>query len=272
MSVELSEEIHRRFGNVRRARGCYLYTEKGVRLTDCCLDGGRAILGWDGGKARTVFKDTLERGATGSYCGNYDSRLVTSVRHLLPEAYGEIRWYYREPSLQEKPVLWRPWLDITATVTPTVTGYPEVTPVFPCVEEGKDLPAVIKLVPPYPWATTLCIYAFRGTVDGVPASDVIPAPYAAALARAFCDLKTALGIFGEEDFKCFSRQLTPFFERKGCWLFPKMPREEYDGFVLACLDSGIVISPDYDEPSIIPWRANKGDIKKIALAGGKINQ
>ena len=94
MSFELAAEIQKRYGNVRRARGCYLYTEKGVRLTDCYLDGGRALLGWDGGKARTVFKDTLERGATGAYCGGYESRLATAVRHLLPGEYTEIRWYY----------------------------------------------------------------------------------------------------------------------------------------------------------------------------------
>ena len=96
MSFELAAEIQKRYGNVRRARGCYLYTEKGVRLTDCYLDGGRALLGWDGGKARTVFKDTLERGATGAYCGGYESRLATAVRHLLPGEYTEIRWYYAD--------------------------------------------------------------------------------------------------------------------------------------------------------------------------------
>ena len=83
MAIELAAEIQKRYGFVRRARGCYLYTEKNVRLTDCFLDGGRALLGWDGGKARTVFKDTLERGANGSYCGGYESRLATAVRHLL---------------------------------------------------------------------------------------------------------------------------------------------------------------------------------------------
>ena len=98
MAIELAAEIQKRYGFVRRARGCYLYTGKNVRLTDCFLDGGRALLGWDGGKARTVFKDTLERGANGSYCGGYESRLATAVRHLLPSEYTEIRWYYDAPS------------------------------------------------------------------------------------------------------------------------------------------------------------------------------
>ncbi len=324
MAIELAAEIQKRYGFVRRARGCYLYTEKNVRLTDCFLDGGRALLGWDGGKARTVFKDTLERGANGSYCGGYESRLATAVRHLLPDEYTEIRWYYDSPSAvregaadcaslgarnaPESPnaafcaaresgaaassensapldaVLWRPWLDICATAEPKPTRYPEITITHP----GAERPDVIKLVPPYPWATSLCIYAFRADVPQnatgakqepgataaqtadpktsreIPAYDVVPAPLLAAYARAFYDLKTALGTFGENDFKQFSKQLSPLFNRRACWLFPKIPRDHYDDFAKRCLDEGIVVSPDYDIPSIIPWRANKGDIKRIA--------
>ncbi|MBO4508975.1 MAG: hypothetical protein J5747_10120 [Spirochaetaceae bacterium] len=333
MSFELAAEIQKRYGNVRRARGCYLYTEKGVRLTDCYLDGGRALLGWDGGKARTVFKDTLERGATGAYCGGYESRLATAVRHLLPREYTEIRWYYGDcasgsansatcavsggsvlcgsadgasagtalgargsttgthEACVRDAVLWRPWLDICAESTPKPTRYPEITIIHP----GAERPAIIRLVPPYPWATTLCIYAFRTdapqtvasgakTEQGataatganaaqlastpqttnIPPSDVVPAPLLAAYARAFCDLKTALGTFGENDFKCFAKQLSPLFDRRACWLFPKIPRDSYEDFAKRCLDAGIVVSPDYDTPSLIPWRANKGDIKRIA--------
>ncbi|MBO4704244.1 MAG: hypothetical protein J5647_00715, partial [Spirochaetaceae bacterium] len=295
-------------GNVRRARGCYLYTEKGVRLTDCYLDGGRTLLGWDGGKARTVCKDTLERGATGAYCGGYESRLATAVRHLLPGEYTEIRWYYADcretcavsggsaggagadcvscaPSKMRDladgagdAVLWRPWLDICAESTPKQTRYPDIKIVHP----GTERPAVIKLVPPYPWATSLCIYAFRADVPQnatgakqepgatsatgaeIPPSDVVPTPLLAAYARAFYDLKTALGMFGENDFKQFSKQLSPLFDRRACWLFPKIPRDSYEDFAKRCLDAGIVVSPHYDVPSIIPWRANKGDIKRIA--------
>ncbi len=290
MAIELAAEIQKRYGFVRRARGCYLYTEKGVRLTDCYLDGGRALLGWDGGKARTVFKDTLERGANGSYCGGYESHLATAVRHLLPSEYTEIRWYYDSgvratgsvgdlalgatgsvggktcavsgssadgTACVRDAVLWRPWLDICAESTPKPTRYPDIKIVHPIT----DRPAVIKLVPPYPWATSLCIYA---SCAEIPPSDVVPAPLLAAYARAFYDLKTALGTFGENDFKQFSKQLSPLFDRRACWLFPKIPRDSYDDFAKRCLDAGIVVSPHYDVPSIIPWRANKGDIKRIA--------
>ena len=64
---ELFNELFNRFGAVKRARGCFLYTGKGVRITDLYQEGGRAILGWEGGNAFTMFKNVLSRGQTGSF-------------------------------------------------------------------------------------------------------------------------------------------------------------------------------------------------------------
>ncbi|MBP5284181.1 MAG: hypothetical protein J6Y93_05900, partial [Treponema sp.] len=65
----MAEEIFKRWGTVKRARGNFLYTAKGVRLTDMFLEGGKAVLGWgsDNTSAWTVFKNILSRGLTGSY-------------------------------------------------------------------------------------------------------------------------------------------------------------------------------------------------------------
>ena len=51
----LAKEINSRYGNIKRARNCFLYTARGVRLTDMYQEGGRAILGWGGGSAFTIF-------------------------------------------------------------------------------------------------------------------------------------------------------------------------------------------------------------------------
>ena len=175
----LRNAIDERYGFVRRARGCYLYTEKGVRLTDCFLDGGRALLGWDGGKARTAFKDTLERGATGSYDAGMTSRAVTAVKKLLPAEYSIIRFYSRERArlidlksafsfaakgahIQlSKAVTVLPFIDITATTQPKITGYDSVTVVHPETGAFASQPDVVRLVAPFPWAGAPDVYAFR---------------------------------------------------------------------------------------------------------------
>ena len=64
---ELFTELYKRYGAVTHARGPFFYTKKGVRVTDLYQEAGRAILGWEGGSAFTMFKNVLSRGQTGSF-------------------------------------------------------------------------------------------------------------------------------------------------------------------------------------------------------------
>lgn len=299
----LKDEIKKRYGNVKRARGIYLYTEKSVRLTDCFLDGGRSILGHGGGKAKTAFKDCFERGANGFYDSGLFPAFEKAVKQLLPRNFTTIRLYtektaapleeisYSLESSREKagaaleqtsfslessqkkaePVLWRPWLEISGKSTEQPTGYPKIQIVH---NVDGDFPAIVKIVPPFPYATELCVYAFSTAcgekmLQNLPKNDIVPAPLLAAFTRGFYDLKIALGTYTENDFKANSKVFEPFFIRNQCYLFPKIPEEKYKDFVLKCLDIGIVISPDYNVPSIMPWKANPGDLKKISKVFGE---
>lgn len=281
----LKDEIKKRYGNVKRARGIYLYTEKSVRLTDCFLDGGRAILGHGGGKAKTAFKDCFERGANGFYDSGLLSAFEKAVKQLLPRNFTTIRLYTEKTaaplegisfsleSAREKaePVLWRPWLEISGKSTEQPTGYPKIQIVH---NVDGDFPTIVKIVPPFPYATELCVYTFSTAcgeemLQNLPKNDIVPAPLLAAFTRGFYDLKIALGTYTENDFKANSKVFEPFFIRNQCYLFPKIPEEKYKDFVLKCLDIGIVISPDYNVPSIMPWKANPGDLKKISKVFGE---
>ena len=275
----LKNEIKKRYGNVKRARGIYLYTEKGVRLTDCYLDGGRGILGHGGGKAKTAFKDCFERGANGFYDFGLLPAFEKSVKKLLPAEYTEIRLYSEKTaamlggtnvsldgaSEKANPVLWRPWLDFAGKITEQPTGYPKIQVVY---NTNEVFPAVVKILPPFTYATDICVYAFSEksykNLAELPQNDVVPSPLLAAYTRSFYDLLNSFSLFTEKDFKANSKALEPFFTRNQCYLFPKVSEEKYKDFVLKCLEAGIVISPDYNEPSIMPWRANPGDIKKIS--------
>ena len=275
----LKNEIKKRYGNVKRARGIYLYTEKSVRLTDCFLDGGRGILGHGGGKAKTAFKDCFERGANGFYDSGLLPAFEKSVKKVLPAEYTEIRLYSEKTaamlgetsvsldgaSEKANPVLWRPWLDFAGKITEQPTGYPKIQVVY---NVTGDFPAIVKILPPFTYATDICVYAFSEksykNLAELPQNDVVPSPLLAAYTRSFYDLLNSFSLFTEKDFKANSKALEPFFTRNQCYLFPKVSEEKYKDFVLKCLDAGIVISPDYNEPSIMPWRANPGDIKKIS--------
>lgn len=271
---DFSAEIFARYGTVRRARGVYLYTAKGVRLTDCFLEGGAAILGWNSGKARTHFKDTFERGANGSFCGGLYGALETSVKHLLPAEYTCVRLVPSgmiagsTSSVSDNSQLWRPWLDFCRTDDRNKADHPVGKMIWPCVEQGRKLPSVVRIVPPFPFAGAPVVLAFTEDYamknpDKVPEHAVCPAPLVAALTRSFYELKQALCVYGHKDFTADSKTFSEWFERRECWLFPKIAREDYDRFVLEALDAGIIFSPDYDTPSIMPWRANAGDLKRL---------
>ena len=57
--------------------------------------------------------------------------------------------------------------------------------------------------------------------------------------------------------------VTKYWERKGPYLFPKIPENQYEKFVLHCLEKGLVISPVYNEPSIVPFGADAGVFSKL---------
>ena len=94
-----------------------------------------------------------------------------------------------------------------------------------------------------------------------------PPALLAAAARSIYDLIAALKERQEKDFFIYDTVLTKFFERSSCWLRPKIPEEKYDDFVLACLDAGVAVNPEYNMDSIVPYGADKGVLKKM----GEIN-
>jgi hypothetical protein len=46
-----------------------------------------------------------------------------------------------------------------------------------------------------------------------------------------------------------------------------MRKARYPEFFASCLDKGILVSPDYDVPSIVPFSADSGEFK--ALGSGR---
>src|SRR5574344_2455963 len=120
----LASEITLRYGTIKRARGCFLYTAKGVRLTDLFQEGGRAILGWGGGSAFTMFKNVLSRGVTGSFDTDFTpfadstkkSQLDRSVSEMLAGERTVKVFTSKQAALQnavsfagESTSFWRPW-------------------------------------------------------------------------------------------------------------------------------------------------------------------
>lgn len=249
MKVEkFYSEIQKRYGNITRARGPFLYTQKNVRLTDLNQEGGRAILGWDS-SAYTVFKNVLSKGLAGSFNCAYKGQLEKAVSELLNGKRNIFFFSHKKDATQAALLL-------DAQNTSVYKPF-----------SGVDYSGVknVIIAPPLPWTNNFWILAAAAT-DCVDYERFPPALVAAA-ARAVYDLIAAIKVRQEKDFFIYDKVLTKFFERRSCWLRPKVPQEKYDDFVLACLDAGVLVNPDYNADSLVPFGADKGVLKKM----GEIN-
>jgi len=236
-------EFVKRYGTVKRAKGCYWYTEKGVRLVDMWQEDGRAILGWGAcnAKAFEVFKDKIARGQTGSFATDYTSRFTKAVLELvnsnstneiLASDYTYVSITTDYSSVQDLPI-WRPWLSVIAS---------EV---------------LVQI--PFAWAENVYVVVSAKKIDIK--NKPVSGAYLAASTRAIYSLIAELGKRKECDFKRYDSSLNNYFSRTGPYFSPCM--DDYKAFVLHCLDCGIVINPVKSHFSIIPFGANPGDFRKL---------
>jgi hypothetical protein len=253
----LASEITNRYGTIQRARGCFLYTRKGIRLTDMYQEGGRAVLGWGGSSAFTMFKNVLNRGLTGSFDSDYTPRIAKAVSDLLAGDRTVYTFTDRTAALKaalffskDNTSFWKPWNQEHI--------------------DWRDVDAVI-VIPPLPWASSLYFVAVKPLLSEInaaadnpmPESTRIPAALSAASVRSLYDMISALQYREEKDWFIYDTVLSHYWTRKGPYLYPKIDETNYGAFILHCLDCGLVISPDYNIPSIVPFGADKGVFSKL---------
>lgn len=253
----LSEEIYKRYGAVTRARDSFLYTKKGVRITDLYRENGRAILGWKGESAFTQFKNALNRGAMGSFKTEIGKRVEKSIGQLLNSE--RVIFYFSNKSDALKTALmysksntsiYKPWSN-------SMTDWSTVDSVV--------------FAPVLPWTDMIYITAIKKEISEsnpeipqfINSSIKIPYPFAVAIARSNYNLIKALQEKSEKDWFIYDSILTKYWTRTGPYLYPKVSENDYKSFVLHCLDCEITINPDYYSPSIVPFGADKGVFTKL---------
>lgn len=277
-SILLISKITEKYGTVRRARGCFLYTQKNVRLTDMYQAGGRAILGWGNGSAVTVFKNVLERKITGAFDTDFSpkidggkSRLSKAVSELL----GEI---VTEDASGRVVFVFNSFGECGNSVEFVKEKFGiDAKKYIPWNQDGTDWrneKAVI-VEPPFAWDEEIFILALEESFFAEWKKDEtlheklfslvyrIPSPLCAAFTRSIYDLIKELQCREEKNWFIYDTVLTKYWVRKGPYLYPKVPKEKYSDFVMHCLENCLVISPDFDVPSIVPFGVDFGNFTKL---------
>ena len=261
------DELLRRVGPVRRARGYRLYTQDGRRILDLYQDGGRAILGQGGGGIVTAFKSGLERGPITPLPSVYTGRLHVAVRELIPEG-GVIRvfanteraldaishwigeqvssadtcdpvWSVDRPAGQHDGAvrLWRPFLPSDRS---PFSGLPERWAILPILPAVGEPPQVVLFSSP-----------------DVPESDIIAGFRLAALVRGVYDLVSDPGR---------PELILPGFTSVGPYLLPENTNRSYSDRFDILLHHGFLTSPAESVPSIVPAEMSAGELAKLRRA------
>ena len=145
----LFTELYNRYGAVKRARGSFLYTSKGMRVTDLYLEAGRAILGWEGGSAFTMMKNIISRGQTGSFI--CEDKPSYRLQKAVSELFASDRTVFCFSSMQ-------------AAFDAGLSLFPDGTSVYrPWNLQNEKIniaeTAALIFTPPLPWAETNFILA-----------------------------------------------------------------------------------------------------------------
>ncbi|MBN2439768.1 MAG: hypothetical protein JXJ04_00425 [Spirochaetales bacterium] len=246
---------------MKRARGYRLYDNYGKRYVDLYQQNGHALLGHRAFSLTTVLKNIISKGLIFDLPSIYGSRLIKAVKELIPGIQsvfiagsieqglqsitdsGEMnlsRHDIYDPFLKNKKgkiAVWRPFSGITyedeQILLPILPFSVGGSPIVICFRKKLEIPESAPLLSPF---------LLAGTV------------------RAVYDLnKYVLP-------EWFSHNLlknSVKWDQRGIYILPKMEKREYDIEFKKFLNHGILLSPHYPQPSILPGELSSGELQNI---------
>jgi hypothetical protein len=256
---------------VRRARGFHLYTHQGRRYLDLFQDDGAAILGHRPPGAVREMKDALSRGLAAGLPSVYERRLDKEVRRLLPGCAAVLAYPGAEAALRAVSLfLGRP-LGLADVRDPALC--PEAAdlawwrPFLP----GQGAPDSAVLLPVLPVAGTrgplaVC-FPSAPPAEASPARPV-PGYLLAAMLRGLADLSAAVRderVSGAVDGAIAGSRA---WRRRGPYVTALFEPSRYPAVFRAFLDAGVLLSPAFPGPSILPAEATEGERAALARLFG----
>ncbi len=252
---------------IRRARGFRLYDVSGKRYLDLYQNAGAAILGHRSEGTVSAMKDALSRGLIHGFPSSYEGRLEKRLKEMFP-AYACVRVYsctHRGFEAASRFLGRR--IDDDGILDPALDPLPRTAPAaalwrpfLPSLQ--RDLQAdVLMPVLPRP-QMSLSVICFRSAPpEDVPASDHIPAYVLAGMLRALKDLDRASPADPLLDAPVG-------WERRGPYIRPVFDPAGYAAVFRSFLGSGVLLSPSYRVPSILPGEVSPGEARLLTSLFG----
>jgi hypothetical protein len=252
---------------IRRARLWRLYAEEKSgarpgRYLDFWMDGGASILGAKGTGLGTAAKAAIDMGLTRPFPSVREARFEKTALAAYP-GYSAVRFYASEERARAA----------AASVSPNAE-LRVIKPFFEFLGGEGAKPMIALPLLPCPEALAPALLLFAEVSDAKAADSSVGVELISPLKlecahRALYELERFRLTYNEAFWKRADRRLGPFFERRGPYLFPRCEEGAYGAFFAAALGAGVLLSPFYEEPSIVPGDFDDGELKNLATALGK---
>ncbi|MCE1196162.1 hypothetical protein LWX53_06660 [bacterium] len=267
---------------IARARGRRLYAADGRRIVDLYADGGASVMGRREGASGRVAKESIDRGLASPLPGFWEERLRKALLAWLP-GWAGVRFFASETealfSLAGKDEAFERDLAGGMGLAAALASFrARLTVELPYRAFRTDLPgaaeagaalggrfalARLPAAPAFAVGAALAktpedLEALSG-FGGAPAA----ALQLAASARSLADFLAFAPSFDEAKWSRMDAYLGSVFKRSGPWLYPAYPESEHARIFAACLEAGILISPDWRAPSIVPPDFDKGELAPL---------
>ncbi|HVO39253.1 MAG TPA: hypothetical protein VMV03_09530 [Spirochaetia bacterium] len=259
---------------IRRARGFRLYDSRGRRYLDLWREGGAALLGHRAGRVTTLMKSALSQGLAAGLPSVWEGRLLKMIHGMFPSfpavrlfssrhrALEAASWFLGiriddgdlyDPALGgpcaagARAALWRPFLEEQDGPGTAAAPWDARLPALPLTVCGAPAPLCLCAEPP----------------AGFPDGDHLPGFVLAGAARALADLAAA----GESLRNVRVEKAvdgSSAWKRTGPYVRAAFDRAEYPRVFNAFLKEGVLLSPGYPGPSIIPGECSPGETRLLA--------
>lgn len=224
---------------LRRARGWRLYAEDGRRFLDLYCDRGRGILGAKAGGQAKLAKAMIDRGMVSGYPSLWEARLRKALKAWLPD-FAEACFYSGESRLGD-------------------LGLPVREAFDDFLQPQRSSLAWARLPVPAAWSFGILLCETSTEAESLPPEDRIPPLCLAMAVRAISDLKDFSARYAEGHWSSFDPFVSRLFTRKGPWLIPSYGEEAHKDVFLAALSMGLLLSPDFRRPSLVPGEFDRGE-------------
>jgi hypothetical protein len=129
---------------------------------------------------------------------------------------------------------------------------------------AEAYPAALALLPcPGPFAPYPLLFARKADAERAGGELLSPLSLIAGC-RSLIELRGYAKSYGESLWSRADRRTKRLFEREGPLLYPRCAEADYPALFRAALGKGLLLSPDWGLPSLVPGDFDDGELKPLS--------